>query len=67
MAPPNKRPGTQIKQETKLRQVETAERDEEPDDPLDDRSVNIVGVEETPLPFGFEDSMAAPTPMDTSF
>ena len=29
-APPNKRPGT------KLRQVETAERDEEPDDPLDD-------------------------------
>ena len=60
-APPNKRPGT------KLRQVETTERDEEPDDPLDDQSVNIVGVEETPLPFGFEDSMAAPTPMDTSF
>ena len=61
MAPPNKRP------RTKLQQVETAERDEEPDDPLDDRSVNIIGVEETPLPFGFEDSMAAPTPMDTSF
>ena len=60
-APPNKRPGT------KLRQIETTERDEESDDPLDDRSVNIVGVEETPLPFGFEDSMAAPTPMDTSF
>ena len=60
-APPNKCPGT------KLQQVETAERDEEPDDPLDDRSVNIVGVEETPLPFGFEDSMAAPTPMDMSF
>ena len=59
--PPNKHPGT------KLRQVETAERDEEPDDPLDDRSVNIIRVEETPLPFGFEDSMAAPTPMDTSF
>ena len=66
-APPNKHPGTQVRQGTKLRQVETAERDEEPDDPLDDRSVNIVGVEETPLPFGFEDSMAAPTPMDTSF
>ena len=61
MAPLNKCPGT------KLRQVETAERDEEPDDPLDDRSVNIVGVEETPLPFGFEDSMTAPTPMDMSF
>ena len=61
MAPPNKCPGT------KLRQVETAERDEEPDDPLDDRSVNIIRVEETSLPFGFEDSMAAPTPMDTSF
>ena len=30
MAPPNKHPGT------KLQQVETAERDEEPDDPLDD-------------------------------
>ena len=67
-APPNKRPGTQVRQGTKLRQVETAEKEEEePDDPLDDRSVNIVGVEETPLPFGFEDSMAAPTPMDTSF
>ena len=62
-APPNKCPGTG----TKLRQVETAERDEEPDDPLDDQSVNVVGVEETPLPCGFEDSMAAPTPMDTSF
>ena len=61
MAPLNKRPGT------KLQQVETTERDEEPDDPLDDRSVNIVGVEETPLPFSFEDSMAAPTPVDTSF
>ena len=60
-APLNKRP------RTKLRQVETAERDEEPDNPLDDQSVNIVGVEETPLPFGFEDSMAAPTPMDMSF
>ena len=59
--PPNKRP------RTKLQQVETAERDEEPDDPLDDRSVNIIGVEETPLPFSFEDSMAAPTPMDMSF
>ena len=61
MAPPNKHPGT------KLQQVETADRDEEPDDPLDDRSVNIVGVEETPLPFSFKDSMAAPTPMNTSF